>query len=148
MSEGETPQVLELTVPGRLPEIDEVNRAFNEFAEARGVPVAVCRTVNVVFDELLNNIVSYAYEGDGDRQIDFRVELTSDRLVATIADDGPPFNPFAGSPPDTNLSLEEREIGGLGVHLVRNVMDEAIYNRRADKNVVIVVKYLAKPDSV
>jgi len=145
--EGETPEVLELTVPGRLPEIDQVNGAFNDFAGSRGVPVAVCRTVNVVFDELLNNIVSYAYEGDGDRQIDFRVELTNDRLTATIADDGPPFNPFAGSPPDTTLSLEEREIGGLGVHLVRNVMDEAIYSRRGDKNVVIVVKYLTKPDS-
>ncbi len=143
----DTPQVLELSVPGRLPEIERVNGAFNEFAETHGVSSAVCRKINIVFDELLNNIVSYAYEGDENRAVDFRVELISDRLTATISDDGPPFNPFAGLPPDTNLSLGERDIGGLGVHLVRNVMDEAIYNRRADKNVVIVVKYLAKPDS-
>ena len=76
------------------------------------------------------------------REIDVRIELSSDRLAVTIADDGIPFNPFSGAPPDTSLSLEERELGGLGIHVVSKVMDEVSYNRRTDRNVVILVKYL------
>jgi anti-sigma regulatory factor (Ser/Thr protein kinase) len=70
------------------------------------------------------------------------VELSGDRLTVSITDDGIPFNPFGVETPDTKLSLEERKIGGLGVHLVRKVMDKAIYQRRVDKNVVTLVKEL------
>ena len=63
-------------------------------------------------------------------------------MVATIADDGRPFNPFESGPPDTELSLEERPIGGLGVHLVRNVMDRSSYERHGEKNVVILEKQI------
>ena len=83
------------------------------------------------------------YYGDGEEhEFEIRFELSSDRLSVTIADDGVPFNPFANFPPDTALPVEKREIGGLGIHLVRNVMDEVSYNRRTDRNVVILVKYL------
>ncbi len=58
----------------------------------------------------------------------------------SITDDGIPFNPFGVETPDTKLSLEEREIGGLGIHLVRKVMDKVSYQRRIDKNVVTLVK--------
>ena len=61
----------------------------------------------------------------------------------TVADDGIPFNPLSIAPPDTGLSVEDRRIGGLGIHLVRNIMDEVTYNRRTDRNVVILVKYLS-----
>ncbi len=64
----------------------------------------------------------------------------------TVADDGKPFNPFLLAAPDTGQSVEEREVGGLGVHLVRNVMDEVSYHRRTDRNVVILIKHL-KPSA-
>ena len=98
--------------------------------------------MNVVFEELLNNIVSYAYRDEGEHTIDLRVELSSDRLAVTITDDGRPFNPFMSAVPDITVSLEEREPGGLGIHLVRNMMDEVSYRRRTGKNAVILVKHL------
>jgi sigma-B regulation protein RsbU (phosphoserine phosphatase) len=98
--------------------------------------------VNLVLDELLNNVISYAFADEADHDIGVTFELSGDRLSVTISDDGSPFNPFAGSPPNTGLSIEEREIGGLGIHLVRSMMDEVSYNRRTDRNVVILVKYM------
>jgi len=135
-------QLLELSVKNRVDEIVRVNQSFNAFAERHGIPAAVRRKIDVVFDELLNNIVSYAYHDDNEHIIDVRVELSSDRLAVTFTDDGIPFDPFASAAPDTALSLEERQSGGLGIHLVRNMMDEVSYSRRPDKNVVILVKHL------
>jgi sigma-B regulation protein RsbU (phosphoserine phosphatase) len=140
---GSELRTLDLVLANRLQEIGRANQAFDEFAEAEGVAVPVTRSVNVVLDELLNNIVSYAFPDDEDHDIDVRFELSNDRLSVTISDDGVPFNPFAGVPPNTGLSIDEREVGGLGIHLVRNMMDEVSYNRRTDRNVVILVKYLS-----
>jgi len=142
--EGGELRILDLVLDNRLPEISRANNAFDEFAEAEGVAVPVRRSVNVVLDELLNNIVSYAFPDDKNHEIDVKFELSSDRLSVTISDDGVPFNPFAGVPPNTGLSIDDREIGGLGIHLVRNMMDEVSYNRRTDRNVVILVKYLGE----
>jgi sigma-B regulation protein RsbU (phosphoserine phosphatase) len=140
--EGMERSTLELRITNELSEIARVNDSFNAFAEEHGVPDDVRRPMNLVFDELLNNVISYAYKDEEEHEIDVLVELSSDRLAVTITDDGIPFNPFQGSPPDTDLSIEERQIGGLGIHLVQNVMDEVSYNRRTDKNVVILAKHL------
>jgi sigma-B regulation protein RsbU (phosphoserine phosphatase) len=140
--EGAEARVLDLSLANRLEEIARANSAFSEFAEVEGVAASVRRSVNLVLDELLSNVISYAFADDARHEIEVGFELSSDRLSLTISDDGIPFNPFAGSPPDTGLSMEEREIGGLGIHLVRKMMDEVSYNRRTDRNVVILVKYL------
>jgi sigma-B regulation protein RsbU (phosphoserine phosphatase) len=133
---------LELSLSNRLEEIERLNREFNEFAEQNGVLASVRRSANLVFDELLNNTISYAYDDDGEHTIDVRVELARDRLAITITDDGKPFNPFGAKAPNVTFSIEERQVGGLGIHLVRNMMDEASYNRRTNENEVILVKYL------
>ena len=140
--EGAEMRVLDLVLSNQFKEISRANDAFDEFAEVEGLDMKVRRSTNLVIDELLNNIISYAFQDDEEHRIDVKFELASDRLSVTISDDGVPFNPFAGSPPNTGLSIDEREVGGLGLHLVRNMMDEVSYNRRTDKNVVILVKYL------
>ncbi len=79
--------------------------------------------------------------------IEIVISLAGNRLGVTITDDGRPFNPFEGAPPDTDLSVDDRPIGGLGVHLVQNVMDEVTYERHGTKNVVILVKNIELEDS-
>ena len=64
------------------------------------------------------------------------------RLVLTFSDDGVPFDPIAAKTPDTSAPLEQREIGGLGIHLVRNLIDEASYERKLGRNVLTLVKQL------
>jgi sigma-B regulation protein RsbU (phosphoserine phosphatase) len=140
--EGEALQVFELSITNRVDEIARVNQSFNAFAKRHGIAAGVRRKMNVVFEELLSNIVSHAYRDEGEHTIDLRAELSADRLAITITDDGRPFNPFTSAAPDTAVSMEERQMGGLGIHLVRNMMDEVSYSRRTDKNVVILVKHL------
>lgn len=133
---------LELRITSELGGIDEVNERFNAFAGAHAVPDAARRTFNIAFDDLLNNVVSYAYKGAPDQVIDVRIELAPDHLEASVSDDGPMFDPFALEAPDVGLDVEERIIGGLGVHLVRTMMDEVHYHRVHDRNVVVIRKYL------
>ena len=142
LQETEDP-VLEMVVQNRLPEIERFKKSFNTFSEQYDIPTPVRRKMNVVFDELLNNIITYAYRDEDEHSIEIKVELSGDRLTVSITDDGIPFNPFGVETPDTKLSLEERKTGGLGIHLVRKVMDKVSYQRRIDKNVITLVKDMA-----
>jgi sigma-B regulation protein RsbU (phosphoserine phosphatase) len=139
---------LTLTMVNDIMAIGDVNRAFTGFAQGHGLPDTVQRRMNVCLDELLNNIVSYAYTDEADEEeheIEIHLRLLDSELVVTIVDDGKPFNPFANDPPDTGLSVDERPIGGLGVHLVRNFMDRVAYERHGENNVVTLHKHLGLP---
>jgi anti-sigma regulatory factor (Ser/Thr protein kinase) len=139
---GEVRNSFAVTVGVDLAEIDRVNAAFAEFAEAHDLPTKIRRSMRVVFDELLNNAMSYGFEGRDSGEITVEVELAGGRLSVMITDDGKPFNPFRAEHPDTLLSTQERKIGGLGIHLVRQAMDEVSYQRRTDRNVVVLAKMI------
>jgi sigma-B regulation protein RsbU (phosphoserine phosphatase) len=131
---------LRLRIKNDYAEMAVVEEQFHEFALRNEIPDGVRQPISIVLDEMLNNIVSYAYDDEDEHEIDVHIELSGKRLVLTIKDDGVPFNPFGRGAPDTSLSVEDREIGGLGIHLVRNMMDEYLYQRHINKNVVTLVK--------
>jgi anti-sigma regulatory factor (Ser/Thr protein kinase) len=133
-------QRLEISAVNRLEEIDRVNRTFNAFAGEHGVPDAIRRKLNLVFDELLNNIISYAYQDDSEHIIGIVFSIVDNRFVVTLTDDGRPFNPLDCDDPNIELAVENRPVGGLGVHLVRSVMDEMSYERQGKNNVVTLKK--------
>jgi anti-sigma regulatory factor (Ser/Thr protein kinase) len=135
-SSEDTSDQLAIEVTNRLEDIARVNEEFNHFAEAHGIDTKVRRSLNLVFDELLNNTISYGYDDDAEHDIHLALRLKAGTLHVTISDDGRPFNPFEINAPDTTLSLEERQIGGLGVHLVRSVMDGVSYERKGERNVI------------
>ena len=134
---------LHLVAATNLTEIERINTEFTTFAEEHGFAAGIAQKVCIVFDDLLNNIISYGFSDDEEHQINIDVSVTSEQLVVTVADDGMPFNPFDRVGPDTSLSLEERDIGGLGVLLVTELMDQCSYQRRRDRNVVTLVMNLA-----
>jgi anti-sigma regulatory factor (Ser/Thr protein kinase) len=120
----------------------EVNAAFGAFAEKHALPVDVRRSINVALDELLANAVSHGQTGRDPCSVTVDVELDQERVTVIVTDDGIPFDPFGRDAPDTDLPVEERPIGGLGIHLVRQLMDQVSYQHRDDKNVVVLVKRL------
>jgi len=63
------------------------------------------------------------------------------RLIITLEDDGIPFNPFRNAAPDIKLAINERDLGGLGVHIVKNIVDEYAYIRQSNRNIINLVKY-------
>ncbi len=118
---------------------DRVGARFREFAEERGLPATLRRSVSVALDELLANTIAYG----GAARIVVDVALHPNRLSVMLIDDGRPFDPFGEAPaPGTALPVEERKLGGLGIHLVQRMMDEVRYERRADRNVVVLTKRL------
>jgi serine phosphatase RsbU (regulator of sigma subunit)/anti-sigma regulatory factor (Ser/Thr protein kinase) len=130
----------DIEIGNELTNIDRVIEKFMEFSSANGISGKITNPICMAFDELLTNIISYAYVDGASHEIGIKVSLIQDAVVIVITDDGLPFNPFTREDPDTDLSIEERGIGGLGIHLVKNVMDEAYYKRHVDRNVITIVK--------
>jgi sigma-B regulation protein RsbU (phosphoserine phosphatase) len=130
--------LLQIEIDSDLKEIERVNSEFEVFAAARNVPPGAIQKVCIVFDELLNNVISYGFDDDESHKIDVEVSFYADHLLIEVSDDGIPFNPFDRVGPDTTLSIEEREVGGLGVFLVTEMMDECQYQRHKNKNSVIM----------
>ncbi len=137
-----------MTIGADRSEIARVHAAFAEFADAHALPVSVRRSMNVALDELLTNTSVYGFAGregvggGGGGEVTVEAELGTDRVSVTLTDDGRPFDPFGVAAPDTTLPVEERQIGGFGIHLVRRLMDEVSYQRRAERNVVVLTKLL------
>ena len=96
--------------------------------------------IRLACEEVVVNIISYAYPYDQSGYIDVDVEKTGNRIVICFKDGGRPFNPLEQEPPDTNLSWEQREIGGLGIFLVVNKMDEVRYAYEDHQNVLTIEK--------
>jgi serine/threonine-protein kinase RsbW len=143
MPEDEMRPGFRMTIGADRSEVARVNAAFAEFADAHALPASVRRSLNVVLDELLTNTSEYGFGGGrAGGEVTVEAELRTDRVSVTLTDDGRPFDPFAVAAPDTALPVEERRIGGLGIHLVRRMMDEVSYHRRADRNVVVLTKLL------
>jgi anti-sigma regulatory factor (Ser/Thr protein kinase) len=125
-----------------LAEIDRVNASFNEFAAANTLCEKVRRSLNLVFDEILNNAISYGFDQPELGRIDVRAELLERRICVSISDDGKPYDPLSRPEPNTTLDLETRDVGGLGIHLIRNVMDAVSYEYRDGCNVLVLEKSL------
>ena len=140
--ETEAAHSLNIRIPNEQSAIAQATEKFQAFAEEHGVPTQDIMRVNLAFDEILSNIISYGYEDDATHEIAIGVDVTPGQLVVSIEDDGLPFNPLARKEPDTSLSIEDRAIGGLGIHLVKNVMDEATYHRRQNGNCLVLSKNL------
>ena len=114
----------------------EVIDWFDLFAATHGLDVAICRKVKLAIDDLLANVISYAWPDGEAGDIDVTLALADGKLTITLADNGIPFDPLSRETPDTTVAVDEREIGGLGIHLCLKVMDEVSYIRQENRNVV------------
>jgi anti-sigma regulatory factor (Ser/Thr protein kinase) len=138
--EGEMAEGFQMSIGPDLNEVVRVNQTFADFADSHALPTAVRRSVNVALDELLTNTVNYGFLKRSDGALSIEVDLQPDRLTLTLIDNGAPFDPWIRIAPDTTLSMESRRIGGLGIHLVKKMMDESRYEYRDGKNIVVLVK--------
>lgn len=124
--------------------VEDLRRAQDEieaFCNAQAWPADVVFQIGLVVEEIGLNVVNYAYE-DGEEH-EFSISVTSDdgALTLEIVDGGQPFDPLQEAPePDLEASLEDRPIGGLGVYLVRNIMDELSYRREDGRNRLTAIK--------
>ena len=113
-----------------------------EWIEGLGVPPALNMPINLALEEAVSNVMLYAYPKDKNGQVFVEYAKMGDELVFTISDSGIPFDPTKTQEVDVTLSAEEREVGGLGIHLVRQLMDAISYERKDNTNILTLVKKL------
>ena len=130
---------LHVIVKNELSEITTVQERFQEFGKAHGFSKDLERKMDMIVDELLGNVILYAFKEGGEHEIEITAEQVRNRLTVTISDDGVPFNPLLIDPPDTSLAVKDRPLGGLGILLVRKMADDILYQRRIDKNVLTLI---------
>ncbi len=116
--------------------------ALEEFADDVGLDPGAAMAAELVLDELLNNIISYGSQSREEQKIEVELCVEEDTLKIVISDSGIPFDPFTQEAPDLSLSVEDRELGGVGIHLVKKFMDEYSYQRLGERNVVTLLKSL------
>jgi sigma-B regulation protein RsbU (phosphoserine phosphatase) len=104
--------------------------------------------MNLAMEEAVVNVMSYAYPADTVGDVTIEAVTIADQLQFTITDSGTPFDPTAKEDVDTTLSAEERPIGGLGIHLVRQLMDSITYERIDGKNVLTLRKKFDNPSVI
>lgn len=115
-----------LCIAAELKNLVEIRRIVQETATALGVDSATIPDVLLAVDEAASNIIIHGYQGQGGA-IEIEMEREGDALVIRLRDEAPPFDPAAIPPPDLTLPLEQRPIGGLGIYLMRQVMDEVTH---------------------
>ena len=98
--------------------------------------------INLGLDELFTNIISYGFEDQSEHQIKFSLAKDRDTFVVQVEDDGVPFNPLKVASPEVSQDLESINIGGMGIHLVKKMMDDIDYQRAEGKNKLILTKCL------
>src|SRR5438309_1069004 len=117
---------LQLTNDSR--ELEALTTGLCAFCAQQGVPDEVLNTMRLALEEVVTNVIHHGCSPDERHTIDVRLAWEGDEFTAVVADDGRPFDPLAHPVPDTNLPIEERPIGGLGVHMVRRLMDGLEYH--------------------
>ena len=133
----------ELTIAATVENIQVVTDFVNEQLEAFDCPMKAQMQIDIAIDELFGNIAHYAYNPDvGEATV--RVEVVEDPLavVITFIDKGVPYDPLAKADPNTTLSADEREIGGLGIFMVKKTMDDITYEYKDGQNILRIKKEL------
>ncbi|MBO7110892.1 MAG: SpoIIE family protein phosphatase [Bacteroidaceae bacterium] len=133
-----------LTLTNDLKRVPRLNAFIDEVCEANGFDMATTMQINLAIEEAVVNVMNYAYpEGTkGDITIEAKANKTEMSII--ISDTGKPFDPTAKAEVDITLSAEDRSIGGLGIHLIRQIMDNINYERIDGHNVLTLMKKLNK----
>ena len=131
---------ISITLKNQLSEIERSSQVLDEFGRLHDLPIRDLRAMNLALDEILTNVIFYAYDDRQEHQITVRLSLTHGELTAEVEDDGRPFNPLTFPAADTEKPVAERPIGGLGIFLISKIMDTVHYTRKNNRNTLILKK--------
>jgi len=129
-----------LRLRNRVSELPRLAAWTDELCRSLGLPDRIRHDLRLALEEVVTNVISHAYRNDAAHEIVVRASTRADGLEVEVEDDGVEFDPLAVPPPDTTVPLEERAVGGLGIHLIRHAVDAVRYRRRDGKNVLALFK--------
>jgi len=130
-------------IKNSLPEIAHVTEKFEIFAEENDLSQRIIYDISLCLDELITNIISYGFHDKAEHTIEIQFHLKEHEIKLVFIDDGIEFDPeLKEDPAHLQHSVEERPIGGLGIYLVKKLMDIIKYKRVEDKNILTLTKFL------
>lgn len=131
-----------LTLHNDVQQISKLADFVDAIAEEASIDPSLAMSLNLALEEAVTNVVMYAYPAGEEGDVDIVAELSEGTLLFTISDKGIPFDPTKKEDADITLSVEERQIGGLGIFLVRQLMDTVEYERKDGYNILTMKKKL------
>lgn len=123
-----------------LSELAVLNQHIVDFGRHIGLPELSISEINICLDELFTNTVLYGFKDDREHKIQFTIKVEKKILIVNIEDDGVPFNPLKKKAPKLPADVESANIGGLGIHITRELVDEINYERKRGKNRLTIKK--------
>ena len=135
---------MRIELVNKLSELPNVMGMLEKFSESEGLEKTVRQAAELSLDELLTNTISYGYSDSEQHEIQIDIEVHDNALKIVVQDDGVAFDPFDQEAPNLNMHIDERDLGGVGIHLVKEFMDDCSYQRVGQRNVVILLKALGQ----
>jgi anti-sigma regulatory factor (Ser/Thr protein kinase) len=131
---------IRIVLSNDLSEIAKLHRELEIFGQKCGLSPKTLFELNLILEEVVANVISYAYRDNQQHEIVVCAASREGELVMEVEDEGRPFNPAQSPPPDLERPLERRNVGGLGLHLVRELTSSLEYNRVGTKNRLVMKK--------
>lgn len=128
------------SVPGQSSELPALNDWLHAQWEAAGLAPDTCFTFELALEEVFINVAMHAAKPGFMPQVELVFERDGEHVSLAVCDDGPAFDPLAAPPPDVDAALEDRPVGGLGIYLIREMMDDVTYQRTGARNCLRMVK--------
>ena len=132
------------SVPSEALQLPVLARFLQDFWSAAGLPAAQCMPFEIALEEIFMNIVTHGTPVGDQRRVELCLALAGDDLTLALEDEGPPFDPLTLPAPDVGARLEDRNVGGLGVYLVRQMMDSVSYARVGPRNHLRMTKHVVR----
>ena len=131
-----------IVLKNRTEEIARMSAFLEEISEELNLPMVDAFNINLAIEEAVTNVIMYAYPQDEEHELTLNVRHVENRLIFDLIDTGKEFDPTLQPDADVTLSAEERQIGGLGIFLIRRIMQTVKYSRSDNKNILTMVKML------
>ena len=125
-----------------LSEVQRLSEEIEDFGTQYALSPEVVFQLNLALEEAVTNVISYGFDDGRPHLLTVRLALEDGLLRAQVEDDGVAHDPLQTPPPDLDASLEERKVGGLGIHLVKELMDEVSYLRSDERNILTMNKHV------
>ena len=133
---------LTVDLRNRIDDLPKLTGMLAQCGERFGIPEPLIHQLELALDEIVTNVISYAYSDDAAHLIRVDVGVQDNEITAVVEDDGVPFNPLERAAPVTTAAIEDRAIGGLGIHLVRELMDRVHYDRVGNRNRLTITRMM------
>jgi serine/threonine-protein kinase RsbW len=130
----------ELRIKNQMSELEKVSQFIDEIGEELGLSMELIMNLNLVMEEMVVNVISYAYPEGTDAEIELLAKSDANELTLVLSDQGKEFDPTKKKDSDMSVNPAERELGGMGIYIVKNLMNKVTYQRLEGRNLLTMTK--------